>query len=526
MLGLCALLWIIGTVPSGGPDEPSHMVRGAALVRGELEGEDFDGLGDSFDVPAWVVYPNRSCFSLVGEQPATCATSEPRPTGDAQLASSAVNYPIWGHLAPGLGTYFPASVGYQLARVFDAAIPVGLFVAGLALAVRRGRLAIGAAALAITPMAWFSVTVVNPSGLVIAGGFALWAGLLSADRLMLGRPDRLVAWSIAAGWAAASLPRRDGMIWAALIVAICAAVGLIDVRRLVTRLGSGPIGLIVLSTLATVGWAVTSDTDSSKVLVLSPLLPLLGIAIHEVRIRISTIGSRLLLGAVIAGGFLFALIVASVTRPGGYNEALLERVISQTGINFEEAVGLLGWLDTPLPRAILYGWWITFGLLLGVALLRGDRRAVGVAATTVAVGIACSWILEMSQGSTTGSYWQGRYYLPLLIGVPMVLTWSRPRPSETTEVLEGRVRTIGSAVLAMALIVLTVAFAASMRRWAVGTNGSHRPWAWDTYGAAVPPWLLLLVHAAACVALYVLATRVVPSSTRRQPVAQVASHER
>ncbi len=521
LLGLLALLWIIGTVPSGGPDEPAHMIRSAALVRGQLDGQPHDEIGRAFDVPAWVGYPDRHCFSLVGKQPATCATEQPRPVGNASLVSSANHYPIWGHLLPGLATYMPASIGYPFARAFDAAIPVGLFVAGLTLAARHGRLALGSAALAITPMAWFSVIVVNPSGLVIAGGFALWAALLSANRLMRGQPDRLVAWSIAAGWAAASLPRRDGVIWAALIVAICAASGIINLRRVAQRLGAGPAALVIVSTLATVVWAATSDTASSRVMILAPFLPVVGAAVHRLWTRCSTIGQRLAIAAAIVGGLLAALVVVSVTRRHGYDEALLERVISQTGINFEEAVGLLGWLDTPLPRAVLYGWWVTFGVLLGVAVIRGRRRSVAMAAATVGIAVAVSWILEMSQASTTGSYWQGRYYLPLLMGVPMALAWPSSRGGESVgAAIEHRIRTIGSAVLAIALTVLTIAFGASMRRWAVGTHGSHRPWLWDTYGAALPPWILLVVHAAACVALYVLASGYVlavrsrPSSER------------
>jgi hypothetical protein len=31
--------WILATPPSGGADEPSHVIRSAALIRGELDGE-------------------------------------------------------------------------------------------------------------------------------------------------------------------------------------------------------------------------------------------------------------------------------------------------------------------------------------------------------------------------------------------------------------------------------------------------------------------------------------------------------
>ena len=36
-------------------------------------------------------------------------------------------------------------------------------------------------------------------------------------------------------------------------------------------------------------------------------------------------------------------------------------------------------------------------------------------------GIFTSWVLTMLQNDETGTYWQGRYYLPLLVGIPIVL---------------------------------------------------------------------------------------------------------
>jgi hypothetical protein len=46
-----------------------------------------------------------------------------------------------------------------------------------------------------------------------------------------------------------------------------------------------------------------------------------------------------------------------------------------------------------------------------------------------------------------------------------------------------------------------------MQRWGVGLAGSWLPWTWDTYGAPVPPSLLLVVHAIASAWLVELITR-------------------
>lgn len=503
LLGALALVWILGTVPSGGPDEPSHLIRAGALARGELDGE-------IFELPAWLGHPSTLCFELQEQQPANCATATTAPEGESFLLTRSTGYPVWGHLAPGLGTYFPGPAGNQLARVFDAAIPIGLLIAGLALAVRRGRRALGASALAITPMAWFSIIVVNPSGLVIAGGFALWAGLLSAQRVSRDQPDRLMSWTLAAGWAAAVLPRRDGMIWAAAIVAICAAAGLVDLRGLVRRLGVGPLLLIAASTLATLGWAATSDTVSSKFLFGAPLLPLIGAAIHHLWVSRPSRPQRVVLGAgiIVGGGVAAALVMAR--RRGGFDGELLQRIVGQTGLNLEEAIGLLGWLDSPLPRTALFLWVLALGMLVSAALMTKRTSAVGVAAAIVGLGIIAAWVLEMSQGNNSSTYWQGRYFLPLLIGLPMVLGWSKRQRSadDDADAVDEDVdaeQTLLVAVVGVAAIVMTMAFGASMRRWGVGTAGSILPWEWDTYGTRIPPWTLLIAHVAVSAGLVRLA---------------------
>lgn len=483
-------LWILGTVPSGGPDEPVHIVRGAALVRGELDGERFAGQGRAFELPGWIGHPDHACFSLIGEQPANCATGTSPRLGDRPLISTATSYPIWGHLAPGLATYLPSSIGNQMARVFDAAIPLALLGAAIALASRRGVVALASTALAVTPMALFSIVVVNPSGLVIAGGIALWCALLSAARGP-SRLDRLTQWSMAAGWAAMVLPRRDGMIWAVTVLAIVAVSGRVDLRNLVRRLGPGPLVLGAASTLATMAWAVASGTRSSNLLLVAPLLPVVGQFVHRAWIRQRSLIARI--SMAVAGVAIAAAVgtAAMIRRPGGFDADMLKRIVDQSGANLEEAIGVLGWLDTPIPRVALLVWVVALGALAGIVLAERRVADLALAAVVVIVAVVSAWVLEMSQGTTTGTYWQGRYFLPLLVGVPLLLGFSDGEPRSAR-----RARAQSGVIVGAAMFVLTMSFAASMRRWGVGTAGSMLPWEWGTYGTWVPPWALLAAHAA------------------------------
>ena len=490
LLAALAGLWILGTVPSGGPDEPVHIVRGAALVRGQLDGERFAGQGRAFELPGWIGHPDHGCFSLVGEQPANCATATTPRIGERPLISTATSYPIWGHLAPGLATYLPSSIGNQMARLFDAAIPLALLGAAIALASRRGAVALSSTALAVTPMALFSIVVVNPSGLVIAGGVALWTAVLSVERGN-ARLDRLVAWSMAAGWAAMVLPRRDGMIWAAMILAVVALSGRVDLRELARRLGVGPLLLVAASGLATAAWAVASATLSSGLLLAAPLLPVAAQVIHRAWMRRRSPAARISLIVSCAIVAVVAGALAMIRRPGGFDADMLKRIIDQSGANLEEAIGVLGWLDTPIPRVALLVWLVALGALAGIVLAERRLTDLVLAAGVVTVAVVGAWVLEMSQGTTTATYWQGRYFLPFLVGVPLLLGLSDGEPRSAR-----RSRAQAGVVAGAAMFVLTMSFAASMRRWGVGTAGSMLPWDWGTYGTRFPPWVLLLAHVA------------------------------
>ena len=56
-------------------------------------------------------------------------------------------------------------------------------------------------------------------------------------------------------------------------------------------------------------------------------------------------------------------------------------------------------------------------------------------------------------------------------------------------------------MLVAGLVVANVGLAAMMRRFAGGIAGTLLPWEWDTYGAPVPPAVMLALHALASVAI-------------------------
>lgn len=454
----------LGTPRNAGPDEPAHIVRGAGLVRGQFSGErygdwlvdhepldpggaditnadpDSDGV-QVFDVPRWIAQPSATCYAHDPNVSAACSTVVDT-NGDGALTTAA-SYPIWSHLLPGLATLLiSGSSALWLARLLHGLIPILLIAATIAhLVVQGRRTAASAVLVATTPMVLFLVAVVNPSGLAISGSIALWVA--ADDACRASRPP---SWLFAAGFAALVLPRDDGLVWAALLLAVVCLVG----RR-------SPID----------GWRILPN----------PTRAVLG--------AVTLVGAG---WAALAGGDL-----VPVDRPATGIE-FAEIVVQRTGLHLREAVGVLGWLDTALPESTYALWFFAAGLVMMVALVTRDyRRAVG-AASALAAFVVVGWLLEVVQGRTAGLFWQGRYALPMLVGMVIVAGLSVDA--------DRRIGPVAAATPGvLALVVWNWAFLQQLRRWGVGQFGSIRPWAWDTWNAPVPVLALVVVHVAGSVAL-------------------------
>jgi hypothetical protein len=488
------LSWIIATPRSAGPDEPGHQVRGGALVRGQLDGEPFRDFGfkRSFELPGHVGFPDPVCFAFNEFASASCANDLQPPAGTVPLGTRAADYPVWGHLLAGLGTFAPGSMSGWTSRMTDAVVPLALVIAALWVAARRGALGVGSTLLALTPMAWFMFAVVNPSGLVIAGGVGLWVALTA--QVEAGR-DRVVGLLAACSWAAMVLPRRDGMVWSSLIVTLVVLFGLLGVRDTLRRLGRSGVVIVALSTLATLVWAGTSDTNAALALFVAPLAPVAAYFSRRGWDRIPP-EQRLHRGLYVASHAAVVIgggVAVMTRRDDGFDRRALELVIGQTGNDLTEAIGNLGWLDTPLPVTATFAWLGALGMLAGVSIVVGRWRPIGVAAAVLGAAVFTSWTLTMLQNDESGEYWQGRYYLPLLVGIPIVLATVRAAPEAGHR--------IGMAAAVVGLGVANAALFAMVRRYGVGRAGSLLPWDWGTYEAPLPPVVALFVHVAASIAL-------------------------
>ena len=497
---------LLGTPRNAGPDEASHQVASAALVRGERTGTPVRKSRSvvTFDVPSMAGTPNPACFAFQPDVPVSCNNSVRLSTATHPMGTTSQHYPPLGLVLPGLASYVPWAGGYaHLARLLAAAVPFLLLVAALRRVDHHGPLVRLGLLVGLTPLAWSTMSITNPSGLAIAGGLAIWAAVL------FPRTSPVTGdWLLVAGWAAIAASRRDGPLWATLVVLAAALVARVPLADLWRRATLAQRVVAVSSWLATVVF-VRTDTGSPFPLVLA-LSPLGLVAVH---LSTPWVTARLAAGrrgratvAALAGlaatAAALVVLLLSDRVTGGY----VATVVESTGEHLVQVVGRLGTLDASAPLSSVILWWVGAGLLLGIAAAWASRSASVVVMLLVGV-IVLAWLLEIGSGNRSGSYWQARYSLPLLVGLPLCLSSGARRTDE-----RGTGRVAVPFLTVSTWWVWNATFFAAQRRWSVGVHGALSPLSWDTWGAPLPPVVVLAVHAAASATLVAWAARpVVPT---------------
>jgi hypothetical protein len=503
--------WIVGTPPNAGPDEPAHAVASAALVRGDRTGvvSDASPVIRLFEVPGMVGAPSNACYALQPTQPVTCVLPADLDTSPHVVGTTSFNYPPFAYVLPGLASFVPWPGLYQnLARALGAILSAALLVAAVLTARQHSVLASTALLLGTTPIAWFSSAVINPSGPSIAAGAALWAAML------FGRSQRRDVVLLLAGWTVLVLSRRDGPLWATLIVVVaCAAVGTRPSTVFVALPRSARGWLVLVSLLPLLQLFDPLVQRGQAALCLAPLLLLPAELLIRSTITDAPPGFTPRKLLIVAGAGLAATVLAVVSlialRPTVWPPGLVSTVISATGEHLRQLVGVLGSLDAPVPSHAVTMWWIAFGACIGASLIgRQSSLPALLAAAVVPLAVVVAWVLELGSGDFSGSYWQGRYSVPLTIGAPMLAVM-------TAGTAVGA-RRLTVALAAVSWWVWNAAFVAAQRRWAVGVEGPLSPRAWDTWGAPLPPLVLCVAHALVSAALLIVVTT--PRATRLSDV--------
>jgi hypothetical protein len=181
-----------------------------------------------------------------------------------------------------------------------------------------------------------------------------------------------------------------------------------------------------------------------------------------------------------------------------------------------QVVGLLGWLDTrlPTPTYVLY---IIFTLVLGagVVLSRNGRLIVAAIAGVVAFCVV-PVVVNVISAPTAGLIWQGRYSVPLFVGIGVLGMIGWRQYADASGGARGERIIVPLRVVACVCFGVAefLAFWQSLRRFTVGAHGKiwlSRPLPWS------PPLAPLLLIAAN--AVFVIALCAVVLTATRKPAA-------
>ena len=381
-------LWALASPLFGVADEPAHVVRAAAVARGQLGGHDRTDFADRqvrTEVRLPLVYATAttlpSCYIGRTGVPAGCAPGFSGSEEAGPVLTQVGRYPPAYYLAVGLpGRWFAPSAGVRVMRLVSAAIVAGLLASAFASLrdVDDGPSLLLGLVVAVTPMALFLAGSVNPSGVEIAAAVGLWTALTG---LLLGHREGTTARFAARAAVAGScllVARQMGPLVAGLVLVVMAVVAGRERSRAVARVPEVRRAAVVLGAvaLASIAWIVARGT---------------------------------------------LVDIGGTPPPGPLSmRGVLQQSLGRTPTNVLQMIGRFGWTDTPAPSLTYYVWFACLGLLGFAGLARARRREVVGLVLLIGLVVAVPVALESSRARDIGFVWLGRYTLPLAVGVPIL----------------------------------------------------------------------------------------------------------
>lgn len=476
-------VWAVMTPVFNVPDEPAHSVYAAAAVRGEVWAPT-DGVVTTVTVPAGFANAGSlmTCYVFQPAVPAGCAQPFVGQPGDAQVTTTAGRYPPLYYLYAGLGSLVAEGADGLVAMRLLTAVAVGALLASAAcsvLAQRNRVLGLLGLGVATTPMLFFFAGSVNPQAPEIAAAILLWVSGTGLLRLARSAPDRRITFRdpdmrrVAVAAAVLTSVRPMSLVWLVMVVALLLlALATREAVRALLRSRALWVTVVVVGVLglANAAWIVLRDALAQQdVTIYAGLSP--------------------------RGAVLLAT--------------------TKLDDEFKQMIGVFGWLDTSAPGITYLLVTLVLGALVLVGAGTGSRRSNTAVALTALAVVVVPVVLELRSYQVSAFAWQGRYTLPIAVGVPLLLALL-PDHAAVDQRLRRRLAVAGTVALAVAH---TAAFTGSLGRNVFGIDSW---WGVSPPGWAPPLPAAVLVGAqalltVAAVAAVVLATRPVTEEPARTP---------
>jgi hypothetical protein len=446
---LLAVAWAFANPPFAAPDEADQYVRAIGISQGHLIGAPAPDVSIGADpaevrfdkstqravmVPADLNPTPFNCYLPNPRLSAACLSRPPLRGPPTRLITSVGDYPPLGLLAP--AAVLPAAHdpldAVRLGRVAALVLALALLVAAAAAVFDRedGWLSLAGVLAATTPTAIFLAASLNPSGLSVAAGIGMCAGLLR-----IGRRDSAPAgvWTLLGlSGAALALSHPTGLLWAAFLL----------------------VGFVGLEGVSAVAGLVREQA------------------------RAACIGLGVLAVGVLAA-FVWQELYGPIT-PVAYRaiRLALSRAPAQTWNALRDLVAGFGYLEFRLPLPVYLLWFAFVGALAASAARVGSRRERRGVIAAGMLAVLISPAIWMVFGRAAGIGIVGREYMPVLVAFPMLAGEVLYRNRSRIGAREARAVT---ALATIAAILQFVAWFFNGRRSAVGTGGtllfpSHATW--------------------------------------------------
>lgn len=393
LLTLAGVAWVLATPLMTGPDEVYQARRAAAVVRGQLTGNETSLSPLLVEVKVPESYRRADeverCFlgdlvEGVPQEGMKLPPSDCPPFGgsDRIVGANTGQYrgqPFFYALV-GLPTLIDSgATGAYLMRLIGVVATTAL-LASATVSVRRSqrsRLAWLALFGTVTPMTMYLSASTNPSAVEIAAALGVWA-----TGMLLARSD-------------VEFTRREVARFGMALIVLIGARGL------------GPAFAVLLLVL------LSAMAGRSRMVHLARRVDVWGWAV----------GAGAMTVASAAWLWTIQRDFPLPDRPGsGWATA-----VSYLPFYLRQSVGVFGQNDSALPELAVWAWVVTLLVVFAVGVWRCTPRAAIIAGLTLIGGLTISVTAEGLSLPPIGFFWQGRYALPLLLGAFLVATCSSPR---------------------------------------------------------------------------------------------------
>jgi hypothetical protein len=369
--------------PFAGMDEWDHVYRASSVAHGQWiapPSQATRGTGAFVQVPSDIVRAARTeCERLnYGGENECIGTANGELT---EVASGAGRYhPLYYAMVGWPSQFLDGEAALYGMRLVGLLLCWTLLMASLWLLRRWSGPLLGlVVCFALTPTVIYASVIVAPNGMEMASGLALWAAL--ATLVHERRRDALDLWTVGLGVVSGTLLlslRSLGPLWAAMIVG--------------------------LALLAWPGlWPRAADLLRSRKGVIAALW----------------------LGGV-ALGSVWWIRSQGALKVGTSDEGTFDlgervgRSLRETLVWTFQYIGAFPYRNNPAP-ALIYVTALTVLITIGVmAVRRATRRERWAIALTVGAAYAIPVGITVATMEKFGTAWQGRYALPLLLGVAIL----------------------------------------------------------------------------------------------------------